>query len=90
MEKGHLLAPCSRDRLLVDEFAPGILGVLKLGTDIISGIGHMMNTLSILGQKFGNRTLLRRRFQEFNMGVSHLKKGSPDLLRFNFLNFPAF
>lgn len=74
----------------VDQSRAVGLGLAELVVNRIGGERNVVNARAVLFEKLGNRALVGRRFEEFQVDVADGKKGGFHFLRFDFFAACAF
>lgn len=85
VQEGNELPRRSVEGFFMDQAHAGAGSLGKLGGDVISAKGDVMDPLAAVGQEFGNRAFRRRRLEQFQMNASDIKECRPYLLGGNLL-----
>jgi len=85
VQEGNKLPRRSVEGFVMDQAHAGAGRLGKLGGDVISAKGDVMNPLAAVGQELGNRAFRRGRLEQFQMNASDIKECRPHLLGGNLL-----
>lgn len=84
MEKSDQFIAGTFEGDFVDQTCALIFGVGELAEDIVGGEGEVMDSGTVFGEEFSNRTLVGCGFQKLDMDVTSSEKCSADFLGFYF------
>jgi hypothetical protein len=88
VEKGDEFVSRALERDFVDEPGALVLGVAELAGDVVRGEREVVDAGAVFLEEFGDRAVVGRGFEEFQMDFADSEEGGFDLLGFDF--FAAF